>query len=193
MKKLIAILLVLALVLPACAVAEKNIAKKKYTPALGMTMVEFISKYNAVKAPIGSSYLVLDKPYLWTDGDEYSFAWFKTESKSSVVLFLVTTDPNHKRSLDAGLDMIQIYDATGKDFLALISISDRCSELFALQWLGTSFGGLAITTIIRGYYENGQMENGGGWQCFLDEENKYAIQFFYQDGYYFMIYVEDNT
>lgn len=180
MKKLLAIFLIIALLLPVSVLAD-------YSPALNMTINDFLLKYNAVQASLEAPYLALDKPFKWSLWDEYHLAWFKADKNGSVTILLMTKDPSDAQMLTSGLDMIQIFSNKESDFVPLISITNRCASIFAIQLLGTSFAPQRITQVMNNYYENNCKEKGLVAYSGLDENNELVIAFFYDGQYYFEI------
>ena len=178
MKKLITLILILALALPALALAE-------YSPKLGMRLDEFINKYNAISAPLESPYKSINNPSSWTKYDIYDVAWFSPANNSSATILLLSADPGAGHVLSRGLDMVQIFIKNDADFVDLISITSRCAELFAPSFLGTSMGNLIITNLMKYYYENNYKKSGGYVYNALNEDNTIQLQFFKADGYYY--------
>ena len=174
MKKLITIILILAMLLPAAALAD-------YTPALEMYVDDFLMKYNAISAPIGSPYEKIEKSYDFSSTSEYRFQWYKPAKDSSVVIFLGTKDTQF---VNSGIDIIQIGTSNSKDFLDLISIATRCSDIFASDLFGTKLSGMQVNNVIRYYYENGLKGKTMLAYNILDTDEKYAISFFESDGWY---------
>lgn len=178
MKKLITVTMILVLLLPAAALAD-------YSPALGMTMREYIDKYNAITAPLDSPYMKLSTPYSWTQFNQYQVAWFHPTKASSVIILLLSEDPNNTKNLDCGLDIVQICTENDKDMLDLICVTARGSEPFAGNLFGTSLGDLRITQLLRYYFENGYKGTDGIAYYTLDEDYKNAIEFFMTSGWYY--------
>ena len=179
MKKLITIILILAMALPAAAPADA------YKSELGMTMNEFIMKYNSIPSALGSPYVPLKKEYNWSKMDDYNIAWFYPCSDESVKIMLLSKDEKAGKSLSAGLDMIKIYAYS--DLLGLISVTKRCTGIFTPDFFGMSLAPYYITDIISYYYENGVEKSGYIAYRSIDTEEKYALSFFKYQGYYFQI------
>ncbi|MBO7709347.1 MAG: hypothetical protein J6S83_02695 [Lachnospiraceae bacterium] len=169
MKKLITIILILALALPALALAD-------YSSALDMTMEDFINKYNAVQAPLGSPYTALDKPNAWTKWEGYFVAWFTADKNEEAKILLYSKDPNCKQMLTAGLDEIHIY-AGKTDFVPMISVANRCASVFAADIFGSSIAPFKVTSVISYYYENNAKEKRLIAYNTLDAEEKVSIAF----------------
>lgn len=180
MRKVITMLIIIAMILPTMALAEN------YTPKLGMTIEEYIIQYNAIQAPLGAPYVSLEKPYLWTTWNDSKVAWFRSDSKGTVTILMVTADPSGNRALTSGLDMIQIYSEKD-DIIALLGVANRCSSIFAANILGNSFAPQYISSAMIYFYENNCKDKGILSYYTLDTDQKYAVSFFYSDGYYFQI------
>ena len=180
MKKLITIALILAMLLPAAALAES------YEPLLGMTMDEFILKYNAVSAPLESPYVSLNKPFSWTKWEGFNVAWFYADKTKTVTILLLSKDPTNSVTT-SGLDEIQIFAKSDSAWVPLIGVTNRCASLFSAQLFGTSMSPMYIGDTIAYYYENNCEEKGLTAMHSLDEDNSISIIFFHQDTYYFKI------
>ena len=183
MKRMLAVILIIVMAVPAVALAAD------YSPSLGMKMSDYILKYNALQAPLGSPYVLLDadKPELWTTFNEYSCAWFSPESEKKITVLLLSKDPEYGKSTEKGLDMIQIFTPTADGFIPLISIATRCSEPFATDLFGESLASYSIGSIIRYYYENGAEEKGLVAYNQMNASTDIVISFFKSSGYYFQI------
>ena len=171
MKKLIILFLILALAVPAAALAD-------YSPFLGMTMSEYLAKYNSVPVSLSSPHIKLTSPYTWTDYENYKVAWFSPARDSSVIILLLSKDPDHIRTLDSGLDAIQICTDNNNDLIDLISITARTIEPFTVNLLGVSLGDIRVTQLIRYYYENGcKGTEQSAYQAIDEDENMFLILF----------------
>ena len=182
MKKLITIILILALLIPAAALSES------YSPALNMTMNEFIIKYNAVQAALNAPFSLLEKPYMWTQWNGYSVAWFRAEKNNKFTLLLMTKDPSDAQMLTSGLDRIEISITDEKELIPLISVTNRCAGIFSYNLFGTSLSGKRISDLICYYYENNYKEKDYSAYVDLDEDGKIALVLFYSNGFIFQIY-----
>ena len=175
MKKLLAIILILALLAPALALAD-------YSPALGMRKDDFILKYNAISAPLGSPYKRIETSYNLSANETYKFYWFTPASNSSVVLFLCTKETN---SDNYGIDMIQIGTQKKEDLIDLMSIAARCADLFSDDILGTKLSTMRVGDVIRYYYENGCKGTTMYAYSTLESNGKYLLAFFESGGWYY--------
>ena len=122
MKRLIVIILVIALLLPVVSLAE-------YSPGLNMTMYEFLLKYNAIQAALEAPYKVIAKAELWTTWNDYHIAWFTADKDNKTTILLMTKDPSDAQMLTSGLDMIQIFSKNDSDF----DLSDLIYEYIILS------------------------------------------------------------
>ena len=187
MKKLIAMLLILALALPAAAIAD-------YSSRLCMTMEEYMAKYNSVTAPLGSPYQKLSIPYQWTKYNEYSVAWFQPAKDSSVIILLLSKDPSCTNNLSCGLDMVQICTNNSKDFIDLVSITARSGEPLSSSLFGVSISDMRVGQLLRYYYDNGYKGSGSSAYWSIDEDNKIVLEFFEAEGwYYFQICTQEDA
>lgn len=189
MKKLIAVLLVLTLIFPAAAFASD------YTPALGMTMKEFVQKYNAVQAPLGAPYNQLNEFFAddWTYYNGYKCAWVYPEKSRKVALIMLTKDTSEGRLLTCGLDMIQLYIAPNEDIVPLISLAIRCASIFSEDFLTVSTASFCVADVIKYYYESNAKEKNYSAYRQLNVEKSYILSFCYSDGYYFQISADDSV
>lgn len=182
MKKLFILLLILALILPASAPAESS-----YTPALGMTIPDFIAKYNAIPAPLGSPFLKAEAPYNASKWKGYRVYWYKVDRDGKVVLMLMSRDPHTELVSESGLDLIQIYTENDNDLIPLIGVTNRCATLFATDLFGTSMAPMRVCSAINFYYENNCRSNSQQSIIVLDENQRYCIALFYDGMYCFQI------
>lgn len=167
--------------------SDKKSADSNYSSVFGMTMGEFIQKYNAVPATLESPYISLNKPSRWTDYNGYRVAWFYPEKTSTVALLLLSKDPSADKSINLGLDEIQICSFSEKDWLPLLGVTKRCASLFGEDLFGVSTSSFSVIEALGYYYENNCKEKGySSWRS-LDAEEKYVLTFFYSDGFYFSI------
>ena len=180
MKRLIVIILVIALLLPVVSLAE-------YSPGLNMTMYEFLLKYNAIQAALEAPYKVIAKAELWTTWNDYHIAWFTADKDNKTTILLMTKDPSDAQMLTSGLDMIQIFSKNDSDYVPLISVTNRCASVFSSEIFGTPLSPLIISNAISYYYENKCKENQLTAYYPLDENAELALGFFYDGGYYFQI------
>lgn len=177
MKKLFALSLAVVL-LPVIALAD-------YSAALNMTMTEYIKQYNNVQAALGAPYIALEKPTSWTLWNGYHTAWFNADKDNAVTITLLTKDPSDAQLLTSGLDRVQIFAKSEKDLIALISVADRCANVFSTELFGVSFSALRVTNIIRSYYENNCKEKKMTSYQTIDDNNEIALSFFFDGSYYY--------
>ena len=175
MKRALIILMVV-LLLPALCAAESA-----YSPRTGMTMSEFIASYNNLPASLNSPYRPLVMPMQWTEFQGSNVAWFYPATDSDVALLLLTNDPKGK-TLDSGLDQLQVYNPDVKYFPSFIAIGTRCAQLFAMDLFTMSSTPHAITSVLNYYYENA-IESGRMATWGLNMDTGAFIGYFQQDGY----------
>ena len=187
MRKLITIIMILALFPPAAALAGD------YTPALGMNMRDFILKYNAIEAPLGSPYVQLSTTVAsdWTYFNYHWCAWLYPENTRRVAMILMTKDPFGGKDFVSGLDTVQLYAASAEDLIPLISLAIRCSRLFSAELLSVSTSSFCVADVIQYFFENNLKEQGMLAYKQLDAESDYCISLFYSDGYYFQISTQE--
>ena len=182
MKKLFTMLLILALILPAAAPAESS-----YNPALGMTIPEFLTKYNAVPAPLASPFILVDKPYNASKWNGYRVYWYKFDQDHKIIVTLLSMDPSTELPEESGLDMIKIFTKGDSDMVPIFSTAVRIATLFSIDILGTSMAPLRVATVVSSYYENNCRARGIYSYASLDENQKYAVSFDHSDYYVFQI------
>lgn len=180
MRRIICLLIVATISLPIICYAENT----EYKPLLEMTMASFLSKYNAIGSPLGSSYIPLKKPTQWIVFDGYNIAEFAPDSKSKIGILLYSNDHVQGKNLSAGLDRIQIVAYSAEDFLPLISVTMRCAELFAAEVFAINLAPYAICEIMQYYYENNLQDDGYVSYRIIDENEQYAVSFFIEDSIY---------
>lgn len=154
-----------------------------YSPALSMTMDQFISKYNALGSSLNSSLVALKNPYFWSTFEDYLVGWFKADSKAETVILLMTKETEKGKTTFSGLDKIQIYSPQSQ-ILSLITVSTRCTSLFSEDLFGTSLASLYVGNLLEYYYENCPEDEGSAYRG-IDSDSKNVLQFFKSDGYYF--------
>lgn len=187
-RSVLSLVLVLLLLIPATTIAESS-----YTAKLGMTMDEFILKYNAVPATLGSPYKSLEKPAFWTDFNEYKVAWFYPESNTTVAILLLSADKTNTKSTKAGLDGIQIYSLSKDNWISLLCVTKRCAGIFGEELFGVSTTSFGIIEAINYYYENDLEKKGYTSYRALNADETIALSFGYSDGYYFSITSMDDA
>lgn len=180
LKKLIISIMIIALFLPAAALAED------YTPALGMTMVDFVMKYNSVQAAIESPYISLSGAS-WSLLGEYHIASFKADKNGDIIVMLITKDPSDMKSLSSGLDAIQIVSTNMADMMPMICATNRCAKLFTYDLFGASLSSIAVMNVLEYYYENKCKERGLIAYNKLDEDKNIVLSFSRNDMEYFCI------
>lgn len=184
MKRAFCFCLVLVL-LPVLSFSESG-----YTPKLNINISDFITKYNSIGAPFDSPLIGLSKAKQWTTWDKYQVAWFSADrNPGGATILFVSEDPvSLFRSLNCGIDRIQIYIDGTDDFLSLITVSSRCLSLFAPNIFGLETCYYFITEIMRGFYENNSLETGNSYYRQLEQDGDVFVRFFRTDNqYYFEI------
>lgn len=171
MKRFLSTILVLILTFSLAAAED-------YTPALNMTIDEFMTRYNALGSALGSSLIALIKPDQWTKHNQYNVAWFSPDSKSGVIMLLLSADHNSGTRLDAGLDCVQVVLPLQVDYLSFLTVSERCSRLFSEELLGVSMGPYFLINVLQNYYENNYEEKGWSSLHQLDVDGNFYMQFF---------------
>lgn len=144
MKKLLALLLVI-LLLPSVCLAE----------GLGLTIGEYLDKYNAIQAPLESPYRALKKPdSIYFDGEYYHASFLPVADPDIRVTLLSNEYMTEELMRSCRLDCILIFSQDPTDLTALIAIASRCAEQFGSNVLGTNTATMYIGNLIRYYYEN---------------------------------------
>ena len=179
---MLSLLLVVILLFPSVSLSESS-----YSSKLGMTMDEFIIKYNAVPTTLDSPYKSLAKPAFWTDFNEYHVAWFYPESSSAVALLLLSADKENVKSTKAGLDAVQVFSLSKDSWIPLICVTKRCTSIFSEEVFTLSLDSFGIIEALTYYYENGLEKKGYTSYRSLNSDETIALSFGYSDGYYFFI------
>lgn len=178
MKKLITLILILALLLPVSAGASGS-------SALGMTLREFVTAYNNVQAPIGAPYAPLKDPYSWADFNGYKVAFFHPTLSTDIMLILMTTGTE---SMDSGLDKIQLFSSKSEQLIPLISVTARCVDLFSDDLFGSSLSAIPVTNCLRYFFESNAEKQGMSSYVSVDSDQKFALMLFRDSsGYTFQI------
>lgn len=172
MKKLVLFALVLALLLPEAACASSG---------LGMTLGKFIAAYNNIEAPIGAPYAPLEKPFLWSEFNEYKIACFYPTMTTDIMLILMTKGT---ASLDSGLDAVQLYTQKTEQMFGLISVTARCVDIFTDNLFGNSLSSIPVTNVIRYFYESNAEKKGMNSYVTIDSEQKYALTLIRDSSWY---------
>ena len=139
MKKLIIILLIAALAMPAAALAG--------SPMM-MTVSKFIDLYNARPAPLGAAYRVLKAP---DDYDTNSILFYADNDEE--VTITLTSSGNESDILSADLSSVMIT-AKPDAFPALFSVAERIVSVFYYERTFAKTIYYAMTDAITSYYES---------------------------------------
>ena len=186
MKKFLALLILIALLVPASGLAE-------YSPELGMTMNEFVQKYNSQGSSLESPLLALKNPYNWSESDTAQIAYYNVANDSDVYISLFTNDKSKTKDLASGLDYILITCPSLKDFLSFVTVSTKCIDVFSQElFTGYPMGPYFLTAAMKYYYENrGDSEDFSSFQS-INSESGTAIEFAVYDGNYCLL-IEGNA
>jgi len=179
MKKTILFILAVFIILNAVSYAEE------YEPALGMKMSEFISKYNAIGTPLGSTLLALREPEKWTKLNNSDVAWFAPARGESTRIYLISSDPAGQ-NLSSGLDRIQISMDTPYDFLSFLTVADRCAQLFAADIFTVSMSKHCVYSAMTYYFENNLDGTGMCSYNQINAETKICCKFFSSENLYYL-------
>ena len=185
MKKIIILLLSVYLVLTSSV----SNSEQTYYPGLDMTMDDFIMRYNSLGTALGSPLVELKMPLKWTVFNDYRVAWFYPSSDNPIILFLMTKEKDSGNTTASGLDRIQIEMDDAKDFIAFLTVSDRCASIFSEQFFGMTMSEYCIYDMINYYYENNAEKKGTSSYRQLDSEAQHFLNFFKdRDSYCIEIY-----
>lgn len=185
MKKLITIILILALLLPAAAFAA-------YSPALGMDMKTFVQKYNAVQAPLNAPIALLETMDDWKYDNGSWLAWYYGDKDKRINIALESKDPLAGKDLAGGLDTIVIM-ADEQDLIALIDIAMRCTDPFTDDILTVDTSTYFVGDVLRFFYENNAKQTGFTSYRPLTADGKIILSMFYIDGSYFFRISSDEV
>ena len=148
MKRFLVLLILIALLVPASGLAE-------YSPDLGMTMNEFIQKYNAHGSSLSSPLIALKIPSYWDKVDGANVAFFTVTNGTDVYIGLSSYDPGKTRDLSGGLDYLLVGCQNPKEFLAFVTVGIKCTEVFAEDfYTGYSMAPYYVSSVMKYYYEN---------------------------------------
>lgn len=175
------------LLIPAVSISENTTLSK-----LGMTIEEFILKYNSVPATLESPYKSLGEPAFWADFNDYHVASFYPENDSAVALLLMSKDKVNNKSTTAQLDAIEVLSLSKEKWIPLVNVTKRCASIFSEELFGVSTASFAIIETINYYYENNLEKKGYTSYRPLNADETIAISFGYSDGYYFAITAADD-
>ncbi len=188
LKVLFPLFLMIFLIVPTISTSESS-----YTSKLGMTMEDFILKYNAVPTALNSPYKSLSKPIQWSTFNGYNVAWFYPESSSTIALLLLSKDTNNIKNTKAGLDAIQIFSLSKESWIPLLCITKRCASIYGEDIFGISTSSFSIIETINYYYENDLENKGYISYRSLNADETLALTFGYSDGYYFSITATEDA
>ena len=121
MRKLIAIVMALIIILPMTAFAE---------PSLGMTFARFIELYNSVSAPLGAPYVELNEPVSWTKFGDNDMAIFDPDNSGNIYISLITYQKRKELNLSCPLDEVYVLMYNPKDYAGFFSIGARVANIF---------------------------------------------------------------
>ena len=181
MKRSFCIFLAIFILIPCLSFADN------YSPALGMDFSSFITKYNSIGTALNSPLVALKDPFFWSVYENYNVAWYKPDKNSNVTILLLSADPVNVKNNKSGLDSIQIFMTGPSDFLSLITITNRCTQVFSNSFLGSNFSALYSSDLIAYYYENATSTDFSACRT-IDTDQIYNLNFFIVSGqYYFTI------
>ena len=186
MKKLATTFLALLLIFSYASAEE-------YSPKLGMTMADFIQKFNALPAQLEAPYVALTEPSFWAAIGRNA-AWFQPDSSANTYIVLISDEPGRRHSLDVGLDKIQIYVKNSKQFVSLFCVAYRCAQLFASDVLGTSMAPFSLMNAVSYYHEsNAKSKNLVAYSPLIVDDVSLVLSFYDgADGFYFQISKSDD-
>ena len=123
MKKLIAVILILAMILPAAALSD-------YAPKMGITINGFIDAFKSVEDnPVGVEFNDnMNSVKKWVIADEGSFAYL-FPCKSSVFLRLYSDDPDFDHNMEAGVDWVVVDTLDPYNLNQLTAVTIRCLQI----------------------------------------------------------------
>lgn len=188
MKRFLVLLILIALLVPASGLAE-------YSPDLGMTINEFIQKYNAQGSSLSSPLIALKTPYNWAKVDGANVAYFTVANGIDVYIGLFSYDPDKTRDLSGGLDYLFVGCQNPKDFLAFVTAGVKCTDVFAEDfYTGYSMAPHYVSSVMKYYYENQSSdENYVALQPIDSVSNRNLMFTSVNGGYMFGIGVEGGN
>lgn len=181
MKRILVMSLILVLL--AGCVSVKADAETGYVPALGMTINEFVNKYNMIQTPLGAPYKKLPVNASMKTRGDYFCAVYSPVNKSGMEILAVTLEEN-KKTADAGADAILLLCYKDSDILSFISTAKRITSMFSVEVFDINYSGLYIGELIADYYEYGAKENDQYYYIQLGGDSKYCAALYYYNGTY---------
>lgn len=183
MKRCLFVLLLLILIPVFCF-------SESYTPALEMTVSDFVSKYNAVSSSLNSSLVSISVSDSWYDEENQFCTYCFPDAESDVSICLVSRDFSHKYGESAGLDMIRIVMSDPKDYLSFLTVCHRCTMIFADEYFSDASASINIYDLLMYYFEN--CEETKIAHRNLDSQNKLKIRYFQTSSSYCFIINRNN-
>lgn len=179
MCRVFVVLLALILMLPSFSISE--------TGDLGMSIGDFITKYNAMASPLVSPVLPLKKADFTIPWDEYKVSGYTADKYSECMIYLYSKGTAGVWSDTRRLDFIRI-SSKPEYFNALITIAGRCADLFVEDYFNMGLGKLTAMSVITYYYENNQKDDSYmSWNALNEEKGIYLYYGYSDSEYYFMI------
>ena len=91
--------------------------------------------------------------------------------------------------------MVEILIQKDEDFLDMISVTARCTDIFSAYYFNMSLGEYSITRLMRFLFESGYKETQGIAYLTINEDSHISLEFCHlADSYWFLILpTEDLT
>ena len=181
MKKLLACLLIVVSLTGCIPVMASDNAD--YTPALGMTINEFVNKYNLIQSPLGAPYKRLPINANIVSRGIYTCAAFTPADKSGIEMLAVTLEENAKTA-DAGADAVFLFCYKDSDWLSFIATAKRITSLFSMEMFGVNYAGLYVGMLTADFYETSAKEDDSFYYVQLGADSNYCAALYYYNGTY---------
>ena len=123
MKRLITVILILALLLPAASWAE-------YQSKLGITIAEFIDAFTSADNPLMIDFNENMRVKKWPSPSEEPTYAYLNPCRSGLLLMVRSADPDFYKNMDAGIDQIIVRTTIKAQLTDMIGIADRCLQIF---------------------------------------------------------------
>ena len=187
MRKLIAVVLAVLVLVPCVSFSEISPAESSYSPDLNMTLSQFMNKYNSIGSALGSSLVSFSSDnYHFFDGSDYNSFVFSPDTISGVALCVQSKDFDTGNGINAGVDCVEIAMPNSIDFPSFLTIAKRCAQMFADDYFAESSAMINIYELIIKYYENHQNDSGFIISRQLNSVENFYLHFYMLSGNVFL-------
>lgn len=183
MRKLIAVVLAVLVLVPCVSFSEISPAESSYSPDLNMTLFQFMNKYNAISSALGSSLVSLSSSnYHYFEGSDYNSFVFLPDSLSSIRLYIDSKDFEAGNVINAGVDRVEIVMSNSLDYPSFLTVAKRCAQMFSGDYFAESSAMVNIYELLISYYETHQNDSGFIISRQFNSVENYCIHFYMRSG-----------